>query len=63
MHEEFQEALDQHPKALELFNSLNKADRQQYIYWVASAKRQDTREKRIKESIELLIKGQKLGLK
>jgi uncharacterized protein YdeI (YjbR/CyaY-like superfamily) len=63
MHEEFQEALDQHPKALEFFNSLNKADRQQYIYWVASAKRQDTREKRIKESIELLIKGQKLGLK
>ncbi|MBE0688193.1 MAG: YdeI/OmpD-associated family protein [Anaerolineaceae bacterium] len=63
MHEDFQAALDQHPKALEFFNSLNKADRQQYIYWVASAKREETRQKRIKESLELLQKGQGLGLK
>lgn len=63
MHEKFQAALEQHPKAKEFFNSLNKADRQQYIYWVASAKREETREKRIKESLELLQKGQKLGLK
>lgn len=63
MHEEFQTALDHHPEAKENFNSLNKADRQQYIYWVASAKREETREKRIKESLELLQKGQKLGLK
>ncbi len=63
MHEEFQAALDQHPKAREFFNSLNKADRQQYIYWVASAKREETRQKRIKESLELLKKGHRLGLK
>jgi uncharacterized protein YdeI (YjbR/CyaY-like superfamily) len=63
MHEDFQAALDQHPRALEFFNNLNKADRQQYIYWVASAKREETRDKRIKESLELLQKGQKLGLK
>lgn len=63
MHEEFQTALNQNPKALKFLNSLNKADRQQYIYWVASAKREETREKRIKESLELLLKGQKLGLK
>ena len=63
MHEEFQAALDQNPKALEFFNSLNKADRQQYIYWVASAKREETRQNRIKESLELLEKNQKLGLR
>jgi uncharacterized protein YdeI (YjbR/CyaY-like superfamily) len=63
MHDKFQEALDQHLKALEFFNSLNKADRNQYIYWVASAKREETRQKRIKESLELLVKEQKLGLK
>jgi uncharacterized protein YdeI (YjbR/CyaY-like superfamily) len=63
MHEEFQAALDHHPGAKEFFNTLNKADRQQYIYWVASAKREETRQKRIKESLELLQKGQRLGLK
>lgn len=63
MHEEFQAALDHHPAAKEFFNTLNKADRQQYIYWVASAKREETRQKRIKESLELLQKGQRLGLK
>jgi uncharacterized protein YdeI (YjbR/CyaY-like superfamily) len=63
MDDEFQTALDHHPKALEFFNTLHKADRQQYIYWVASAKREETRQKRIKESLELLQKGQKLGLK
>lgn len=63
MREEFQAALEQHPKARQFFNSLNKADRQQYIYWVASAKREDTRRKRIKESLELLLFKQKLGLK
>jgi uncharacterized protein YdeI (YjbR/CyaY-like superfamily) len=63
MHEEFQSALNQHPNAQEFFDSLNKADRQQYIYWVSSAKREETREKRIKESLDLLLKGQKLGLK
>lgn len=63
MHEEFQAALDRNPGALEFFTSLNKADRQQYIYWVASAKREETREKRIKESLEFLVNGQKLGLK
>lgn len=63
MHEDFQTALDRNPGALEFFDSLNKADRQQYIYWVASAKREETRQKRIKASLELLQKRQKLGLK
>jgi uncharacterized protein YdeI (YjbR/CyaY-like superfamily) len=63
MHEIFQTALDHHPKAKEFFNSLNKADRQHYIYWVASAQREETREKRVSESLDLLGKGKKLGLK
>jgi len=63
MHKDFQSALDRHPRAQGFFNSLNKADRQQYIYWVVCAKREETREKRINESIELLLNGQKLGLK
>jgi uncharacterized protein YdeI (YjbR/CyaY-like superfamily) len=60
---EFQAALEQHSKAQEFFNTLIKTDQKQYITWIASAKRPETREKRIKEAIELLEKGQKLGLR
>ena len=59
----FQLALDQNPKARDFFNTLTKTDQEQYVNWIATAKRPDTREKRIKESIGLLEKGQKLGLR
>jgi len=63
MPAEFQAALEQHPNAKKFFNTLTKTDRKQYITWITTAKRPETREKRIIESIELLEKGQKLGLR
>jgi len=63
MPAEFQAALDQNSIAQEVFNTLIKTDQKQYITWIATAKRPETREKRIKEAIELLEKGQKLGLR
>jgi len=63
MHEDFQSALDRNPQALEYFNNLNKLYRRQFVYWVATAKRDETRKRRIKESIELLEKKQRLGIK
>ena len=60
---EFQAALEQHPNSLEFFNTLTKSDQKQFITWIAIAKRSETRVKRIKESIELLEKSQKLGLR
>jgi uncharacterized protein YdeI (YjbR/CyaY-like superfamily) len=63
MSAEFQAALDLYPKARDFFTTLTKTDQKQFITWIASAKRSETCEKRIKESIELLEKGQKLGLR
>jgi len=63
MPEEFQQGLENNPKTQEFFNTLTKTDRNQYITWIASAKRSETREKRIKESLDLLAAGQKLGLR
>ncbi|MBN2103994.1 YdeI/OmpD-associated family protein [bacterium] len=63
MPEKLQFALDINKKAEEYFNQLSAAFQKQYIGWIVVAKRQETRERRIKESIDLLEKGQKLGLK
>jgi len=63
MPEEFQKALENNQKAQNFFNTLTKTDQKQYITWIATAKRLETREKRIKESLEILEKGQKLGLR
>ena len=60
---ELQAALAKNKKALAIFNKLAPSHQKQYIMWIAMAKRQETRERRIKEAIALLEKGEKLGLK
>jgi uncharacterized protein YdeI (YjbR/CyaY-like superfamily) len=60
---ELQAALRQNKKARKNFNQLAPSHQKQYIMWIAMAKRQETRDKRIREAIALLEKGQKLGLK
>lgn len=60
---EFQSALNQNKKAKENFNQLAPTYQKQYIGWIIVAKRQETKERRIRESIDLLEKGQKLGLR
>ncbi|MCH8873288.1 YdeI/OmpD-associated family protein, partial [candidate division KSB1 bacterium] len=61
--EEFECALQQNRKAQEFFQQLAPSYQKQYIGWIVVAKRPETREKRIKESIALLKKGEKLGMK
>jgi uncharacterized protein YdeI (YjbR/CyaY-like superfamily) len=56
-------ALKKNKKAGEIFNKLAPSHQRQYIMWIAMAKRQETKEKRAREAIALLEKGQKLGLK
>jgi uncharacterized protein YdeI (YjbR/CyaY-like superfamily) len=63
MPAEFQTALQQLPKAQEFFNTLTKTDQKQIITWIATAKRLETREKRINEALRLLENSQKLGLR
>jgi uncharacterized protein YdeI (YjbR/CyaY-like superfamily) len=60
---EFAEALVQNPKARETFEKLAPTHQNQYIGWIEVAKRQDTKTRRITESIRLLEQGEKLGLK
>jgi uncharacterized protein YdeI (YjbR/CyaY-like superfamily) len=60
---EFQEALEANDKAREFFNNLAPSYRRQYIGWISSGKRAETRRKRVKEAIELLEQNKKLGMK
>jgi uncharacterized protein YdeI (YjbR/CyaY-like superfamily) len=56
-------ALKAHPKAWSAFQALARSHRRDYVVWIHIAKRPETREKRIRESIALLAAGKKLGLK
>lgn len=58
-----QNELDKNAGAAEFFNRLAPSYRKQYIGWIASAKRADTRKRRVKEAVSLLEKGEKLGLR
>jgi uncharacterized protein YdeI (YjbR/CyaY-like superfamily) len=51
------------PKAWQHFQALAATDRRDFVVWIHTAKRPETREKRLRESIALLAAGQKLGLK
>lgn len=59
----FQKALNENPKAKEFFDGLAPGYRKEYVSWIASAKRAETRERRVIESIDLLTHGKKLGMK
>jgi uncharacterized protein YdeI (YjbR/CyaY-like superfamily) len=50
-------------KAWKFFQELAPSYRRNFVVWIHIAKRPETREKRIRESIRLLASGKKLGLK
>lgn len=50
-------------KAWKFFQELAPTDRRNFVVWIHTAKRPDTRERRIRESLALLAAGKKLGLK
>jgi|SRR5215471_6592477 len=56
-------ALKANLSAWQHFQALSPTHRRDYVVWIHTAKRLETREKRIRESIELLSAGKKLGLK
>jgi len=60
---EFAKALARNKKAKETFDKLAPSYRKHYIGWITIAKKPETKKRRIAESIALLEKGQKLGLK
>ena len=57
------EALKANPPAWTFFQQLAPTYRRHFVAWIHTAKRPETRDKRIRESIALLAAGKKLGLK
>ena len=58
-----QTALKKNSKAWRQFQALSPAHRRRYFAWIESAKREDTKLRRLKEAIRLLAGGKALGLK
>jgi uncharacterized protein YdeI (YjbR/CyaY-like superfamily) len=57
------QALDRQPQAKACFDQLAPSYKKQFIGWIATAKQQTTRERRVKEAVSLLTQGKKLGMK
>jgi uncharacterized protein YdeI (YjbR/CyaY-like superfamily) len=57
------EAFEENRAAREYFERLAPSYRRQYVGWIASAKREETRRKRLREAIALLAQERKLGMK
>ena len=56
-------AISANKKAWENFNNLAPSYKKQYIGWITTAKKEETRQRRLKEAVQLLAQGKKLGLK
>jgi uncharacterized protein YdeI (YjbR/CyaY-like superfamily) len=56
-------AFETDPGAWTFFQSLSARNRRDFVLWIHTARRPETRERRIRESMELLSAGKKLGLK
>jgi len=59
----FTRALQSNPKARETFNSLAPSYKLQYLGWIMSGKKEETRQRRLKEALDILESGKKLGMK
>jgi len=59
---ELKSALSKNKKALTNFKQLTPSHKKQYIYWIATAKKEETRIKRALKAIQLLERNKKLGM-
>jgi uncharacterized protein YdeI (YjbR/CyaY-like superfamily) len=55
--------LEKNDRAWRNFQSMAPSERRRYIFWIDSAKREETRSRRLAEAVTLLSKNEKLGLK
>ena len=60
---ELESALVNDKRAGEFFSSLAPSYQREYIAWIATAKRPETKAKRLSETIRLLKAGKKLGMR
>ncbi|MDA0525381.1 YdeI/OmpD-associated family protein [Methanococcoides alaskense] len=59
--DDLKSALEKNKKALNNFENLAPSAKLAYVYWVNSAKKDETRQKRIKNSVELIEQNKKFG--
>lgn len=59
--EEMLLCLQDEPQALNFFNSLTDGEKQNYIKWIYSARREETRIERLAETINKLLKGLRIN--
>ncbi len=60
---ELEYALAKNKKAKNFFDRLAPSYKKRFIGWISAAKRHETRERRLREAINLLEKGEKLDMK
>lgn len=58
--EDLQQALEANTKAKEIFESYSYTHRKEYVEWITGARKQETRENRIKKAIEKIAIGRKV---
>ncbi len=61
--EEFSFQLKKNPKAKKVFDKLAPSHKKQYLLWINSAKKAETKNRRIQEAVKMLEKNEKLGMK
>ena len=54
---DLQDALEAQPAALSYFSNLSYSHQREYVQWITVAKREQTRQDRIKRMIEMLLQG------
>ena len=59
--EDFQSALEKNKKAKAFFETLTGAKRYSFLFRIETAKKAETREKRIRQFVEMLAKGEMFG--
>ena len=62
MPEEINEALKSNPKAMSNFEALAPGYQKQYLLWLTTAKKPETRARRLEKALKMLEKNQKPGM-
>ena len=57
--EDFQQALDNNPRVKDVFDKFSYTHKKEYVEWIEGAKKQETRENRIKKAVEQIDGGKK----
>jgi uncharacterized protein YdeI (YjbR/CyaY-like superfamily) len=63
MPAEFAARLELDKKAAAFFDSLAQSYQQQFVAWINTARRAETKARRVKQSLALLRRGEKLGMR